>query len=170
MVSEPAFRTPVASTSLFRLIEPPALRGSVSVSHIGANTIYKWLYMLEYPLSPQRRLAIVNILGSGEEVWIGDIILKIGFLDYSANSILELDTIQFTRVSLRTQPQTIDVSIIQSLLKETTITMMTLITQTHNVGLSLENSIVKKRIPVERNFPLELYYLLKLIHHSDNIL
>ncbi|KAL4577639.1 hypothetical protein LXL04_013749 [Taraxacum kok-saghyz] len=25
----------------------------VSVSHIGANTVYKGLYMLEYPLSPQ---------------------------------------------------------------------------------------------------------------------
>ncbi|KAL4569476.1 hypothetical protein LXL04_025114 [Taraxacum kok-saghyz] len=52
-MGKPAFRTPWPSTSLFRLIEPPALRGSVSVSHIGANTIYKWLYMLEYPLSPQ---------------------------------------------------------------------------------------------------------------------
>ncbi|KAL4592301.1 hypothetical protein LXL04_005291 [Taraxacum kok-saghyz] len=47
------FAPPWPSTSLFRLIEPPALRGSVSVSHIGANTVYKWLYMLEYPLSPQ---------------------------------------------------------------------------------------------------------------------
>ncbi|KAL4557348.1 hypothetical protein LXL04_035524 [Taraxacum kok-saghyz] len=47
------FAPPWPSTSLFKLIEPPALRGGVSVSHIGANTIYKWLYMLEYPLSPQ---------------------------------------------------------------------------------------------------------------------
>ena len=47
------FKPPWPSTSLFRFIEPPALRGSVSVSHIGANTVYKWLYMLEYHLSPQ---------------------------------------------------------------------------------------------------------------------
>ncbi|KAL4590428.1 hypothetical protein LXL04_003357 [Taraxacum kok-saghyz] len=33
------FAPPWPSTSLFRLIEPPALRGSVSVSHIGANTL-----------------------------------------------------------------------------------------------------------------------------------
>ncbi|KAL4555089.1 hypothetical protein LXL04_037700 [Taraxacum kok-saghyz] len=65
MVSEPAFRTPVASTSLFRLIEPPALRGSVSVSHIVSPLSIRALLERQYWGSTYINMEDIVMLDNG---------------------------------------------------------------------------------------------------------
>ncbi|KAL4559523.1 hypothetical protein LXL04_031663 [Taraxacum kok-saghyz] len=90
MVSEPAFRTPVASTSLFRLIEPPALRGSVSAINSPATAAVQGLPAVftrfQSGTVPFRILRITDFGFANYATWVVEIYKSISMRKSLKNS------------------------------------------------------------------------------------